>query len=198
MNMTLSDVLGLIGQGVRDPRGTADVLIRTLAPDRPPWSALAAVTVLSVLLTEIAAMMVSGAGTQDVAPISPLLMAALVTVLLSAFAFGAWKVGQAIGGRGTLAQTVLLTAFVQLILLAAQVIQVALLFVAPPLSGIFLIVAALAGFWINVNVIDVLHGFGSLLKSFALVLLVTVGLALLLWLVLGLAGLTPGLAPMEA
>ncbi len=57
-------------------------------------------------------------------------------------------------------------------------LQIALWLLAPPLAGLFVIAAAVLSLWLNINFIDVLHGFDSLLKSFLLWLLVTFGIAL--------------------
>src|SRR5690606_16023535 len=96
--------------------------------------------------------------------------------------------GQAMGGTGTLSETAILIVFLQFVLLLAQVLELFLWIAAPPLAGVFVILVAAVAFWININFIDVLHGYGSLLKSLGLVVLVSLGIALVVILLLGLAG----------
>jgi hypothetical protein len=95
-----------------------------------------------------------------------------------------------LGGTGSLADTTLLTIFWQFIMLLAQVLQLALWILAPPLAGLFFLAVLVLAFWIEINFIDVLHGYGSLLKSAALLFLVLVGLAILFVPLLPLTGVS--------
>jgi hypothetical protein len=186
--VTLGGLVSLALGAVRNPREAADTLLSVGVPSAALLPAFLLVVVLSVILTIIGENigMTDGEG----AAFPPLAVAAVLCLLLAAYILGLWRTGQAMGGTGSLAETALLMVFLQFILLLAQVVEVVLWVAAPPLAGLFVIAVAILAFWININFVDILHGFGSLLKSFGLIIMVSLGLALAIMLMLTLSGTT--------
>ena len=185
--MTIGSLLSLALGAVRNPREAASTLLSVGIPSAAIAPAFFLVVVLSVLLTAL----IQTIGTQSseaAVGFPPLAVAAILGTLLGAYIFGLYRTGRAMGGTGSLAETALLMVFLQFILLLAQVVELALWIMAPPLAGIFVIAAGVIAFWININFIDVLHNYGSLLKSFGLIVMVSLGIALVLMLMLTLSG----------
>ena len=186
--MNFGTLVALALQAVRNPRETASTVLSLGIPQAALAPALGLTIVFSVLLTGLAEALAPR--TEPGATLPPLLVAAALTLLLSAYVFGLYRTGRAMGGTGSLPETVLLTAFLQFFLLLAQLVEIALWVVAPPLAGLFVIAVAILAFWINVNFVDVLHGYGSLLKSLALIIVVSVGIALAFVILLALSGVS--------
>ncbi len=187
--MTFGSLLSLALGAVRNPREAATTLLSVGIPSAAILPALVLVVVMSVLLTVVG----EAVGPQAAEPgvgFPPLAVAALLCALLGAYVFGLYRTGRALGGTGNLAETALLMVFLQFMLLLAQVVELALWVAAPPLAGIFVIAVAILAFWVNINFVDVLHGYGSLLKSFGLIIMVSLGIALVVMLTLTLSGVT--------
>ncbi len=187
--MTFGSLLSLALGAVRNPREAASTLLSIGIPTAALLPAFFLVVVLSVLLTVIG----EAIGPQPAEPgpgFPPLAVAALLCALLGLYVFGLYKTGRAMGGTGSLAETALLIVFLQFILLLAQVVELALWVAAPPLAGIFVIAVAILAFWMNINFVDVLHGYGSLLRSFGLIIMVSFGIALVVMLILTMSGVT--------
>lgn len=186
--MTFGSLVSLALGAVRNPREAADTLLSIGVPSAALLPSFVLVVVLSVIITLLGenAGMTSGDGVA----FPPLAVAAVLCVLLGVYIFGLYRTGRAMGGTGTLAETTLLMVFLQFILLLAQVVELALWVAAPPLAGIFVIAVAILAFWININFVDILHGYGSLMKSFGLIIMVSLGIALVIMLMLTLSGVT--------
>ncbi|MGI3185297.1 Yip1 family protein [Nioella aestuarii] len=105
-------------------------------------------------------------------------------------AFGAFRIGAAFGGRGSFEQAFALVIWAQFILLCFSVIQLAALFVLPPLTDVISIAALALFFWLMVNFVAELHGFTSLGLVFAGIIVSLLGLAILLSILFSAMGLS--------
>lgn len=186
--MTYGSLVSLAISAVRNPREAASTLLSIGFPPSALMPALFLVVVLSVLLSLVGEAV--GLQPPDGFLLPPLAWTLLLCVGLGAYIFVLYQGGKAMGGTGSLAETTLLTIFWQFIMLLAQVLQLILWIVAPPLAGLFFFAVLLIAFWIEINFIDVLHGYGSLMKSAALFFLVLVGLAILFVPLLPMTGLS--------
>lgn len=186
--LTFGSLVSLALAAVRNPREAASTLLSVGVPPAALLPSFLLVVVLSVLLTVIGESL--GAQSPEGGTFPPLAVAALLCALLGAYIVGLYRTGRAMGGSGSLEETALLMVFLQFILLLAQVVELLLWVAAPPLAGIFVILVAVVAFWININFVDVLHGYGSLLKSFGLIIMVSLGIALIVMLLLTLSGVT--------
>ena len=179
MTLSLSTLMPLVLQAVRNPREAAHTVLSLGVPRAALVPALALVVILSIILTMVGTTLTpQTSGPEQAIAFSPIAVAALLGAFLAIYIAGIHWTGRALGGTGTLPETALLMVFLQFVLLVGQVIELLLWLVAPPLAGLFVIAVAVLAFWININFVDVLHGYGSLGKSFLLVLLVSVGIAL--------------------
>lgn len=191
MTLSLTTLMPLVLQAIRNPREAAHTVLSLGVPQPALLPALALVVVLSILLTMIGTMVTpQPPAAEDAVLFSPIAIAALLGGFLAAYIVGIHRAGRAMGGTGSLPEAALLMIFLQFVLLVGQVVEILLWLVAPPLAGLFVIAMAVLAFWININFVDVLHGFGSLMKSFLLVVLVSVGIALAIVFLMTLTGVT--------
>ena len=186
--MTFGSLVALALTAVRNPREAATTLLSVGIPSGALPPALLLVVVLSVLLSVLGEAL--GLEPAEGFSLPPLVWTLFLCAGLFAYIVALFQAGRAMGGTGSLAETTLLTIFWQFILLLAQIVQLFLWIAAPPLAGLFFFAVLVMAFWIEVNFIDVLHGYGSLLKSVALLFLVLFGLAILFVLILPLSGAT--------
>lgn len=184
--MTFRSLVALALAAVRNPREAATTLLSVGVPGSALLPALLLVVVLSVLLSLLGEAL--GLQPTEAFTLPPLVWTLVLCAGLTSYIVVLYQGGRAMGGTGSLAETTLLTVFWQFILLLAQVVQLFLWIVAPPLAGLFFFAVLIMAFWIEVNFIDVLHGYGSLLKSVALLFLVLFALAILFVLLLPLTG----------
>ncbi len=124
----------------------------------------------------------------------PFTFAALQLGLTAVASLLLFSLGRAFGGRGEFPDALLLVAWIELLFLGAQIIQVVLLIV-PVISGLFGLAAIVVLIWVIVRMIQELHGFsnpflvflGLIVGSFLAVVIVTVIAAAL--------GLMPDIPP---
>ena len=185
----LSAFLSLGRQALSEPREAASTLLSMGVPREAHWPAFFLLVILSVLLNEIVTLM---SPVEPLAFVLPPAVMVLLTALISAVSIWAvWKVGQSMGGRGTFEETLLLTIFLQAILFAGQLVELGLMVVMPVLAGLFSIALIVFAFWLNINFIATLHGFASLWRAFAVLMLATLGVALVLVFLMTLTGIGP-------
>ncbi|MEM6479182.1 MAG: hypothetical protein AAF647_09065, partial [Pseudomonadota bacterium] len=84
--------------------------------------------------------------------------------------------------------SILVVAWMQVLQVAALVVQGFLVLVSPGLGALVAFAIGIGLIWVLLSFIDVLHGFGSLGRSALLLLFVIVGIGLGLSLILGLIG----------
>ncbi|MCB2135554.1 MAG: YIP1 family protein [Rhodobacteraceae bacterium] len=195
--MDLRDmVIALTGESLRRPKEAARRLIALDPPFEARWIGLGLISVLSLLTSRIMALFIPD---DRMGPLfalisDPWLGAPLQAASLLVIAFLVTFVGRLFGGRGGFMDALLLVVWLQFLLILAQALQIAALFLMPPLA-LLIAVAALALFvWLLVNFIAALHGFSSLAKVILGMVASFVVIVLLLSVLLVLAGV----APMEA
>lgn len=184
----LEALLPLARQAITQPREAADALLAMNVPKAALWPAFFLMVILSVLLMYVAQARDLAMAAGGMAP-SPFVMVLATCAISIAYVAALWKVGQAMGGKGSFDDALLLTVFVQGILFAAQIVEFLLTLVVPPVGMVFSLVLIVAAVWINVNFVAALHGFPSLMKAFGVLLLASLGVAILMVFLLSLAGL---------
>ena len=184
-------MLALAQVSVRDPRQAVRVLLSLGIPLPARTAGLLLMAVASTILMQIG-FFILPPGEDPTAVFlsqSPILTAGLQWVVLVVSVFLIHRIGRAWGGRGTLADTLLVVVWLQVMMLAVQALQLLLLLVVPPLSGLAGIGGMILFFWLMSGFVAELHGFASrgavlagiLATGFALVLI----LVFLLFMVLG-------------
>lgn len=181
----LKTFVPVAAQALREPREAASTLMSMGVPAVALWPAFGALVCLSVILSFLSAGIEQ---VPDQASLSPLVLAFSSAVAGAASVFFVWKIGTAMGGTGKFEEALLLTVFLQGLIFAGQLVEFALYFFMPALSGLFSIAIIILTFWINLNFIAALHGFASLWKSFGVLLLASLGVAVILVFLMSLLG----------
>jgi hypothetical protein len=168
MDLTLAGLLTAARNTVADPRAAARWLIGLNLPLNVAMTALVLVAVLSTLLAHLSfammpAAMREGFGSMMGNPIGTAI------VQVTAAVFGAamvYRIGKWRGGRGTLAQSATLLAWLQFVLLIVQVAQIVAEIILPPFAVILGYVGLGLFFWLLVSFVMELHGFRSAFATF--------------------------------
>lgn len=182
----LESLLAQAGRAFREPREAAADVIALGVPRETLLPGLLLVVVFSTLINAAAEFIAPS----PIGAISHYQMAVFLLVLLTAFAFGICKVGQAMGGIGTCSDSLLLAIFFQAIFIPAQILQLVLMGTAPVLGGLFAMFLFFFGIWVNVHFIAALHGFPTLGKAVAVLLLASFVVAIALLFVAPLLGIS--------
>lgn len=193
--MTRDDFKTLAVQTLRQPEEAARWLIALNLPMPVRWMALVLAVALSGILA-FAATAILGAPQDDGAPVmaitgQPLVLAAtqLVAIVLGAGLMAG--VGRMFGGRGRFEDALILTVWIEVMLLMVQLAQIVLSLALPALAGMLGILAVALFLWLTVQFTKALHGFTSGPK----VLLVMFGTLLVMGFVLSFFMAALGLMP---
>ncbi|MGI9391023.1 MAG: YIP1 family protein [Boseongicola sp.] len=172
-------------QSLREPREAAATLLSMGVPKPVLWPGFALLVVLSVILIFASGPPTGPSGEVIVSPFGLTISSALAG---AASVFLVWKIGGLLGGKGGFDETLLLTVFLQGMIFVGQLVELAVFFVIPPLADIYYIALIVFMFWLNLNFIAVLHGFGSLWRAFGVLVLASIGVAFVLVFAMSLAG----------
>jgi hypothetical protein len=179
MDLSLATLLQLARFTVQRPRDGARAVMRLDLPPQARWAALALMAVASALLTALSMGLLPAdmrARAAEGFP-SPLASAALQLGVLIVAVHAIHRIGRWRGGRGSLGDAVVVVAWLQFILLLLQVVQVVAQLLLPPVSDALGIVGIVLFYWLLTNFVAEVHGFPSLIKVFAGIVLATVVLA---------------------
>ncbi|MEM7296290.1 MAG: YIP1 family protein [Pseudomonadota bacterium] len=183
--MTLTD---LIAQSLREPRVAARGLLDMGVPVQASWATLVACICLGVVITFV----ISGGGDvamiPGLAPISPFFMAAVSLCMSALFVFALFYSGQALGGQGSIAATVMIVAWLQVLQLVGQVVQTLVLLLSPALAALLSMAILLWLLWVLVSFVQEVMAFDGVGRAATALLLAITGVALGLSLILGLLG----------
>jgi hypothetical protein len=97
---------------------------------------------------------------------SPLSLAALHLVMLFVSVHLLFRIGRFWHGRGSFADSLTVLIWFQIIMLAVQAVQLALLALLPPFAPAAFYAGLVLFFWLMTNFVAELHGFASLSKTF--------------------------------
>ncbi len=189
--MNFSDIPTLIGLSLKKPELAARGVLNVGLDRNNLWLALAFVAVASVILTHLTFMMLGI--TQNAAlPTSPFALALVLWGGLVLIVFCTHYLGRAFGGTGEMEASLTSVVWVQVVMLALQVVQMALFLVSPLFAQLFGIGSAMLGMWIFMHFIKEVHGFTSLGNVFvgAIVSMigVVIGLSILLSIIAAILG----------
>jgi hypothetical protein len=161
--MTLDTIQDLLRATISNPRAAAARLKALDLPVQTGWTAMLLVSVASAFLGFIGFMASPAQGDPGVAAMfgSPLRTALIQFSVLALTGFLAYWVGRRFGGTGTLAQALVLVAWVQVPPIALQIVQLVVMVLAPGLAPLIGIVGfALYAVLLTLFVAE-LHGFRS-------------------------------------
>lgn len=195
--MTFDEFKTLIGLTFRDPASAARALLAAGWPVSARWMGLFLAVTVSALLAWLSSQLFPlPEGTAEVSPVltmtsQPLVLAGmqLVAVLIAAGLLAG--VGRLFGGKGTFEDALLLTVWIEVVLLLVQAVQIAATLVLPGVASILGVVAIALFFWLTVQFAKALHGFTSGVKVF----LGVIGTAFAVGFVLSILAASFGLMP---
>ncbi len=170
----------------RDPRAVARWLMGLRIPTAERWLILALIAVVSGALAHVSMAIVAG----PFAVPAPIAMALAQGVTLWVMVVAIHGLGRWAGGHGTLDDTIVLVAWVQVILLGLQVVQIVLALVAPMLAMLLGLAGIVVLFWLLTVFTAELHGFAAPGAVFFSLFLGSLVLATLERFVFGLFGLS--------
>ncbi|MFZ5750901.1 MAG: YIP1 family protein [Pseudomonadota bacterium] len=189
----MNGIGGLLGLTLRDARAGARAILALDLPMQARWMALVLMAVLSVLLTQIGlavfplpAATAWEAWMQDAVFAVPLQLA-----FIAALAAGIALVGRRFGGHATLADAVILVAWLEFVMLLLQVAQLVAVFVLPFLALIIGLGSVVAFFWLLTAFTAEANGFDRLALVFFGILGTMLVAALALVLLATLVGFDP-------
>lgn len=163
--MNFDDLKVLVGQTFRNPEATAQALMRMNLPFSARWMALLLAVSVSALLAWAAAQIFPLPEGQDDGVLSltaqPMVMAGIQMGAIVLAAGLMASVGRMFGGEGRFEDALLLTVWIEVVLLLVQVAQLVVSLILPALAGILGIVAVAVFLWLTVHFTKALHGFRS-------------------------------------
>ncbi len=174
-----------------DPRAGARRVLALGLPVVTRWQALALVVAFSVLFSQVAARLVGAEDALAGLGASPLVAFLVLAGFSVAMAGAIHVVGRAFGGRGRLADALLLVVWLHAVGFALQLAQIVLLLILPPLSPLVVLAGIVALFWLLTGFVAELHGFRSRLQVLVMIVVALLLLSFALALVLQALGLAP-------
>ncbi|MCA8884130.1 MAG: YIP1 family protein [Rhodobacteraceae bacterium] len=191
---TLSGLLQAALETLRAPRPMAAVVIGAGIPSSVLWAAMLAVVAGSVVMGQGSLLLLAGPealGNPFLA--NPMLMFGIQMGLLVIMVHAIFQIGRIFGGQGSLNGALAVVTWLQFVLACLQVLQTALLFLAPPLADMLGILGLVLFIWLLTNFVAALHGFKSLGAVFFMILASAFALTFALSLLLTLFGVVaPG------
>ncbi|WP_295075745.1 YIP1 family protein [Tabrizicola sp.] len=159
--MTLGARLaGLAQLTLQDPKQAARVLLAEGVPLRARSAGLLLVAILSAITASI---QITGREALD--PLSAFMLASPIRATIFQWLFLSvsvvliHRVGRAFGGTGSFADALLIVVWLQVIMLGFQVLQLAVMPLAPAFSGLIGLVSFMIYLWLLTVFIAELHGF---------------------------------------
>ncbi len=175
--MTLIE--SLYAQGVRalrEPRAAAADVLALGIPREVVVPTLVLIAIVSIFLDN--ALFAVLPTVETVA--SPFRSLAVYLAAAGLFAITITFVGRWFGGMGKFEDALLLVAFLQAMFLPASAIQVVLAVLSPSLAVLFMLCVLLFLLWVQVNFVAALHGFATLGRAFAVMLVASLLVAIVM------------------
>ena len=151
---------GLAQLTLQDPKQAARVLLAEGVPLRARSAGLLLVAILSAITASI---QITGREALD--PLSAFMLASPIRATIFQWLFLSvsvvliHRVGRAFGGTGSFADALLIVVWLQVIMLGFQVLQLAVMPLAPAFSGLIGLVSFMIYLWLLTVFIAELHGF---------------------------------------
>jgi hypothetical protein len=177
-----------IGRSFRDPAGVALVLTRLELNRGTLYSMVSLVTVLSVLILELGLYL--SQADAELLRATPFTLCFILGASLVMMVFALQLTGRMLGGAGQFGSALLLVVWWQAMALIIQVGQTATMLLFPPMAGIVTLAGLAWLVFALLHLVNVLHGFDSLFKALATVVIGVVGISFGLALLLTLIGVT--------
>jgi len=175
---------------LRNPREGARKVMALDLPRRARWDILMLIAIVSAGFAYLSFALNARLG--NLVPgtelMSPFMMAVAQILVLWMMVYAIYLVGRAMGGTGSLDDTILLVAWMQGILIGLQVLQIIAALVFPLASVLLGFAGFIILFWLLTVFTAELHGFRSTAAVFFSVLIVMVVLSTILRAVFSMFG----------
>ncbi len=190
MSISLATLVELAVFTLQNPRAAARRLIDMHLPDNAGWLLLALVATTSALLTLINFSIIPLDQLRQMSPDTvfaigqalqnPLMTAVFQAIFLFLVVVCVYRIGRWQGGTGRFSDALLLTGWLQIVLIGLQVGQIVALLIAPPLADVLGLAGLVLSFWLLSHFVAELHGFTSAGKVFFAIVGVIVAVAIAL------------------
>ena len=147
----------LLRLSVTEPEKGAVAVIGINPPIGARWTLLALAVVLGTVLAYLP-LILGGSGQAMLSPITATVLQGGMNVAAVALISA---VGRMFGGQGSFEDALLLVGWLQVIMLVLQAIQLVVMLILPPLTGLVIILSIALFFWLLSGFICALHGFES-------------------------------------
>ena len=178
----------LIGASFTRPSEAAAALLGMRLSRDAAWTMLG----FSVVATVLVMFGLTGGAAVPIVPaldpFSPFMAALFLGCSTIVLGYGIYFTGNAMDGKGDLTGAIIVVSWLQILQEVGLLIQAALILVSPGFGTMVGLGISFALVWVLLCFIDVLHGFGSILRAALLMLFVIVGIGLGRTLILGLIG----------
>ncbi|MDZ4134463.1 MAG: Yip1 family protein [Paracoccaceae bacterium] len=196
MIATLAGLMQMVRETLNAPRAGARRIMALDLPIKARWSALVLMAIGSAVLTHISFAMLPPNAREffGEAMTSPFRTAVLQFVAMVVGVHAIHRIGQMRGGQGNLADSIILVAWLQFILLCLQGVQILAQVILPLLAELIGLGGVVLFFWLLTNFVAELHGFKSLQATFFGVLgaMLALGFVLIFLFTLLFGGAAPG------
>lgn len=185
MTLNASFVWQTILATLRDPDAVAAQLLSLKLAPKAVWHLFALTIIASVMMfygTEL--FLPTGLG--QIIP--PFTLVVMMTANLSVLSFAMLGTGRAMEGTARLDQMVLVLSWMQVMLIALQVPQSILGMMFPSLAGVFSMMVVFYALWLTVRFVKVAHGFETLGRAIATVVMAFAGITLGMVVLMSLLG----------
>lgn len=153
----------LIRETLTRPRAAARRVLDLGLPAEVLVMALIAVTSAGMVLAYAAARLTGGVDAMTMAVLeAPLMGAALQVLVMGVIVLGTSRIGRIFGGRGEDRDALALVVWLNVMMLIAQLAQIAALVILPPLAFLLAIATMIWLLWAFSSFVAEMHGFASL------------------------------------
>ncbi|MDS9468089.1 YIP1 family protein [Paracoccus sp. MBLB3053] len=161
--MKIGDLGELVVLTLRNPDRAVRLLREFGLSTSERWMTVVLAASLSSLLAGIARQMFPPATNDALSAIlaDPMTLAALQFGAMVLSAAAVTVIGRAFGGQGNFADALVLVAWVELILVGLQAVQLVLMVLVPPSAMIMSLVAFALSIYLTISLTKALHGFTS-------------------------------------
>ena len=168
MSISPDSLLRAAFRTVQDPRAGARAVLNLRFSLQASLTALLLMAVCSTLLSSVTFLLSPLRDDAQMAAVfgNPLRLAVLQLVILILIALLIHGVGRRFGGKGNLSGAVVLTAWLEFVLILIQLAQLITLFSVPVIAEALGFVGFVLFLWMLTQFIQELHGFSSAAKVF--------------------------------
>ena len=182
MSGLVDRIIALARLSLKDPRAAVRQLLAEDVPLPARTLGLLLMAVASAVLAHLGFMLLPPPADPlaEFISQSPLRTAIVQWLILAGSVVVVFGVGRNFGGRGSLPDTLLVVVWLQLIMVAVQLVQLLALVVSPPLAGLLNLGGLVLFFWLFSSFVAELHGFASRWAVFGTTLATGFGIAVLI------------------